>query len=343
MNYYLKRVGQAVFTLLSVITLAFVLYRLMPGGPAQYMRMQLMTAGSDSFVGGGGARSAEQINRLVEAYTGFQPDKPIYLQYIDYVKGIILHQDFGRSIWQSEPVFDVLFKAMPWSIFVSVYGLVAGFAMTIILGAVMAYAEGSGFDKSMTVLIMVLHSIPYYVVGILGLSFLAYQLGWFPTAGRMNPNTTPGLNYAFMAGVVHHGALPILTAFVSAFGGGALGMRANSVRVLGNDYLRVARLRGLSNSRIALRYVGRNAMLPMYTSFMIGISAVFSSSVIMERIFTYPGVGWYTFGALERKDYPLLMGSLIFFTTITLIGVLVADLSYGIIDPRADTNDQESY
>ena len=343
MNYYVKRIGQSIFTLVSVITISFVLYRLMPGGPVQQLRTQLMTGGGGSFVSGGGDRSMEEINRLVDVYTGIRPDRPLYLQYIDYFQSIIIEQDFGRSIWQNEPVFEVLFQAMPWSIFVSVYGLISGFAMTIILGAVMAYLEGDTFDKLMTVLIMVLHSIPYYVVGILGLSFVAYSLGWLPTGGRMNPNTTPGLNLPFMIGVVRHGTLPIATAFVSAFGGGALSMRANSVRVLGEDYLRVARLRGLSNSRIALRYVGRNALLPMYTSFMIGISAIFSSSVIMERIFTYPGVGWYTFGALEHRDYPLLMGSVIFFTIITLIGILIADFSYGILDPRASTQDQESY
>jgi peptide/nickel transport system permease protein len=343
MNYYAKRIAQAVFTLYAVITLSFVLYRGMPSGPVQQLRTKLLTGGGSTFVGGSGAMSAAKVNRLVEVYTSIRPDVPMHVAYFNYMREIILHQDFGRSIWQSEPVFQVLFQAMPWSIFVSVYGLIAGFAMTILLGTLMAYAEGGRFDKATTVLVMITHSIPYYVVGILALSFLAYGLGWFPTGGRMNPNTTPGFNIPFMLGVVHHGALPILTAFVVGFGGRALKMRANSVRVLGEDYLRVARLRGLPNSRIALRYVGRNAILPIYTSFMIGLSALFSSSVIMERIFTYPGVGWYTFGALERRDFPLLMGSLIFFTTITLVGVLIADFTYGIIDPRANMSDQENY
>ena len=342
MNYYAKRFAQAVFTLFVVISLSFALYRLMPGGPVQQLRTQLMTGGA-GFVSGGGERSMQEINRLVEIYTGIRPDVPIHVAYFNYMRDIILYQDFGRSIWQNEPVFKVLFQAMPWSIFVSVYGLVFGFAVKIILGAIMAYKEGSRFDKAMTVLIMGLQSIPYYVVAILALSFLAYQLGWFPTSGRMDPSTTPGFNVPFMLSVAHHGALPILTTFIVGFGIGALSMRANSVRVMGEDYLRVARLRGLSNSRIALRYVGRNAILPMYTGFMIGLSAIFSSSVIMERIFTYPGVGWYTFGALENQDYPLLMGALIFFTTITLTGILIADLTYGFIDPRADVSDKESY
>ena len=120
-------------------------------------------------------------------------------------------------------------------------------------------------------------------------------------------------------------------------------MRGNCIRVMGSNYLYVARLRGLSDTRIAIRYVGRNAILPLYTGFMISLAAIFSSSIIMEQIFAYPGVGWYTYDALVNRDYPLLMGILIFFSTVTVIGVMIADLTYGLIDPRATTQDQEDF
>ncbi|WP_459191015.1 ABC transporter permease [Halosimplex sp. J119] len=330
MRYTLKRTGQAVLTLFVVVTLAFVMFRLMPGGPLESIRTQLMREAAAS----GDQINMERINSRVELMTNIRPDEPIYVQYIDYMGDVILNQDFGRSIWQQEPVFELLFKAMPWSVFISIYGLLLGFTTNIFLGAVMAYNEGTRFDSGLTGVIIALNSVPYYVAAILMLVAFSYQLELTPIGGRYDPSTTQGFNLPFMISVVQHAALPIFSSFVVGFGGGALGMRGNSVRILGEDYVRAARIRGLSNSIIAARYVGKNAILPMYTGLMIGIAGIFSSSVILEQIFTYPGVGWYTFGALENRDYPLLMGSFIFYTTITIVGILIADLTYGLIDPR---------
>jgi peptide/nickel transport system permease protein len=339
MNYYVKRIGQAVFTLFTVITISFFMYRLLPGSPIEVMRQQMIQQALQE----GGQVDTQRINHLVEIYTGIQPDEPVYVQYFNYVRDIILYQDFGRSLWKNESVFKLLFTAMPWTVFISIYGLFLGFTSNVLLGAFMAYKEGGRFDKAMSTIATVMSSVPYYVIAILMLAYLAFEWGIFPTGGRYNPNTTPGFNWPFMAGVINHAILPILTGFVVGFGGGALAMRGNSIRVLGEDYIRVAQLRGLGQFRIATRYVTRNAILPMYTSLMIGIAGIFNGAIIMEQIFNYPGVGWYTYGALQNRDYPLLMGIFIFFTTITLLGVLVADLTYGLIDPRASTGDRESY
>lgn len=339
MNYYAKRVGQAVLTLFTVVTLTFVLYRLMPGGPVEMMQSRLIGQMEAS----GQAVNEQMIDRMVNLYTGYDPDQPIHVAYYQYVRDMVLHLDFGQSIQHQEPVFDVLFRALPWSVFVSVYGLILGYTANLVLGSIMAYKEGSWFDKIASVGAIFLNSIPYYIGGILMLSFLAYELGWFPTGGRYPEGTTPGFNIPFMLGVIHHAALPIASSFIVGFGGGALEMRGNSIRVMGEDYLRVARLRGLSDFRIATWYVGRNSLLPLYTKFMIGIAAIFSSSIVMEQIFRYPGMGWYTFDALKLRDYPLLMGVLILFSTVTVTGVLIADLTYGLIDPRATQGDREAY
>lgn len=339
MNYYVKRISQAVFTLFTVLTISFFMYRFLPSGPIETMRQQMVQQAMQE----GGRVDIQQINHLVEIRTGIQPDEPVYVQYFNYVRDVVLYQDFGQSIWKNEPVFSLLFKAMPWSVFVSIYGLFLGFTVNVLLGAFMAYKEGGRFDKATSTLATVTTSVPYYVVAVLMLAYLAYEWGIFPTGGRYGSNTVPGFNWPFMASVVSHAILPILTGFVVGFGSGALAMRGNSIRILGEDYIRVAQLRGLGQFRIATRYVTRNAILPMYTTLMIGISGIFSSSIIMEQLFNYPGVGWYTYGALQHRDYPLLMGVFIFFTTVTLIGVLAADLTYGLIDPRASTGDRESY
>jgi peptide/nickel transport system permease protein len=323
-RYFLKRAGQGVLTLLVVSAIAFFLYRLMPGGPFRYSRM-----------------SAADASR-VETVWGFDPTEPLYVQYLGYMQDVILHGDFGESFFRGEPVFDVLFRAMPWSFFISIYGLLLGFSTKVVLGALMAYREGSRFDKSLTALTILTSSVPYYIVAIGALAFGAYQLGWFPTAGRYPGGTTPGFNLPFMLGIVYHAALPVLTGFIVGFGGG-LAMRGNSIRLLGEDFVRHARIRGVSARRMTSRYVLQNAILPMYTGLLIGISSIFSSGIITERIFSYVGVGWYTFEAFVKRDYPLLMGSFLFYTAMTIAGILIAEFTYGLIDPRAGTTDRETY
>jgi peptide/nickel transport system permease protein len=339
MWYYARRIGQALLVLFVAITLAFVLFRLLPGGPTDVIRQRLVEQMQRS----GTTVDMTRVNRLIEAYTGVAPDQPIYVAYYEYIRDIVLYQDFGRSVWQNEPVFPYLFEKMPWSIFLSVYGLALGRTSGLLLGAAMAYKEGSRLDQGLTGFTILNRSIPYYVVAILSLILFGFVLGWLPTAGRATPGTAPGMNLPFVAGVVEHAALPVLSTLVAGFGG-ALAFRGNCIRELGEGYIRVARLRGISDARIAIRYVGRNAILPVYTNLMLGIAGVFGSGIIIETIFSYPAVGYATFNALTNRDYPLLMGTFIFFTTITVVGILIADLTYGIVDPRVSGGgDRESY
>jgi peptide/nickel transport system permease protein len=341
MSYYLKRLGQSVLVFFVSITVTFALYRMLPFGPVEMMRVNLMNQLVQQ--GNPSPEQVEKINRMVEAYTGINPEQPWYVAYYEYLYDIVVYQDFGVSITKREPVFQILFKAMPWSLFISIYGLALGTTVSLLLGAAMAYTEGSRFDAGMTVVSIINTTVPYYIVAIIALIVFSFNLGWFPSGGRMTQGTTPGFNYPFIAGIVEHAALPILSSFIAGFGG-ALAFRGNCIREMGKGYIRLARLRGISQGRIAIRYVGRNALLPIYTSIMMGIASLFGSSIILETIFNYPAMGFVTFEALMDRDYPLIMGSFIFFTTITLLGILIADLTYGIIDPRVKGGgDRESY
>ncbi|MFC6825054.1 ABC transporter permease [Halopelagius fulvigenes] len=330
-----KRVAQAILTVYVVISLTFGMIRLMPGGPMDYLRGQLIQSSS-------GDVNMQQINRLVEVYTNVNPDKPVWQQYIDYVISIA-SGDLGRSIIYSEPVADILANALPWTLLLMVTSIFLTFVLGVSLGAVMAYNEGELIDVGTTLNGIFLNSVPYYVAGILLVYVLGYQLGWFPTGGRMTSGTTVGFNYPFLAGALHHAALPIMSLVITGFGGWALSMRGNSIRILGEDYLRVAQLRGLPSRRISLWYVGRNAILPMYTGLMISIGFVFGGSVILEQIFRYPGVGYYLYQSIGARDYPLMMGGFLIITITVAIGVFIADATYGFIDPRAGGGDHESY
>lgn len=335
-EYLLKRTAQALVTVFTVITLSFLVIRLMPGGPVAHYKAQLQQSGR--------AYSQAEINRRVELITSVNPDKPILEAYVDFVVGLLTRGDLGRSIWQNEPVMDVIADAMPWTILVSAISLVVLYTIAIVLGAIMAYTEGSRFDIGSSVVSVVVTSVPFYVVAIVLLWFLGYQWGVFPTGGRVNPDIAPGFRVPYVVSILKHAALPVASLVIAGFGTAALSMRGNSIQVLGSDYLRVARLRGLPQRRIALRYVGRNAVLPMYTGIMIALGGLFGGSIILEEIFTYRGIGYMVFKSLGPKDYPLLMGGFLFITLGVVVGVFIADLTYGWVDPRAGSGgDRESF
>ena len=338
-SYYTRRISMSVLVLFLSVTFAFFVFRFMPGSPTEALEQELIKRAQRS----GGEVNRQRIERMVATITAVDPSKPAHIAYYEYLRDIILYQDFGESIWKGEPVFEYLVEKIPWSIFLSIYGLTVGRAIGILLGAMMAYKEGTKADSGLTLFTILNRGVPYYFVAIIFLVFFAFNLEWFPTSGRMNTDTVAGLNYPFIAGLVNHAALPIITTIVAGFGGG-LAFRGNSVREMGKPYIKLAHLRGISGGRIAVRYVGRNAILPVYTGIVMGIASLFGSSIIIEQIFTYPAVGYATFNALTQRDYPLLMGSFVLFTALTVFGVLLADLTYGIIDPRVNSGgDRESF
>lgn len=334
-RYFLTRVGQAILTFFTVITLTFALVRLMPGGPAALIEAQLRTSGRTF--------TEEEIANQVELYTKINPEKPIPQAYADYLTSVFTG-DLGESIWYSRSVMEILADALPWTIYLSAVSLLLTFGIGIALGAAMAYAEGSRFDFGSSTVSIIITSIPFYVVAVGLLWFIGYQWGLLPTGGRVSQDIAPGLTVDYVGSILRHSAMPIGALTIAGFGGRALAMRGNSIQVLGNDYLRVARLRGLSERRIALRYVARNAILPMYTSIMIAIGSLFGGAIILEEIFAYPGAGYYVLRSIGARDYPLLMGGFLFITFGTVLGVFLADLSYGLVDPRAGSGaDRESF
>jgi len=335
-NYYAQRFAQLVITAISVVTFSFAIIRLMPGGPMDYLRAQLS---ADM----GAGRTQEEINSIVESYVSVNPDAPIHVAYVDYVASL-LRGEMGRSVWYDRPVAGIIADALPWTVFIMLVSLLFTFGLGIVLGALMAYFEGEATDNVGSVVSVVLTSIPYYIFALVLLFLLAYQNSFFPTGARYGSNVTPGVDVDFFLSVLHHGTLPILSLVLTGFGGWALSMRGNSIRVLGEDYLRVAELRGIPDYRIALKYVGQNAILPMYTGLLISIGFMFGGAVILEEIFKYPGLGYYILRAVETRDYPLLMGGFVVITFAVLVAILFADLTYGRIDPRAEGGkERETY
>ncbi|MFB6152585.1 MAG: ABC transporter permease [Haloarculaceae archaeon] len=333
-NYYVKRTLRVVVTIWAVVSFTFALIRLLPGGPMVQMRARLVQQGY----------SPSQIEALMETYTKVNPDQPLYVQYIDYM-GSLLQLNMGDSISKSRTVEAIIGGALPWTVLVAVSSVILIFAIAITWGAVMAYWEGTRFDVVSSAISILLSAIPFYVLGMLLVIFLGYEMGWFPVRYRIS-NELAGepLSVKFVIDALHHAALPILSMAISGAGLQALAMRGNSISILGKDYVEVARLRGLSDRRIAITYVARNAILPMYTGFLTLIAFYLGGTVIIEEIFTYQGIGYYMFQALEARDYPLMMGVFIIITTALVLSVYIADLTYGMIDPRIKSGDSsEAY
>lgn len=334
MNYYLKRFFMWGLVIYLSISLTFVLIRFLPGGPEETLINQYLQRGMSY---------REAVNQA-QLVINYDADAPIWQQYINYVSDIILRGDFGKSIFMGDSAVKLYANAIPWSIYISVTALGVNFLSGVGLGALIAYKEGSRLDTGVTTYMIWSNAVPFFIVAILLLIFLGYQAQWFPTGGRYNPYTTPGFNIPFLRSVIYHAALPLSAVILTGLGGPAISMRANSIRTLGSDYIRVAQLRGLPTNRIALRYVARNAVLPLYTGIVISIGTIFGGSIILEQIFSYPGMGYVMFQAISLRDYPVMMAGFVFLTIGMMTGILAADLTYNKIDPRAGTGaSRESY
>lgn len=336
-NYYVNRVIQGLITIYAVITISFVIIRFLPGGPMEALRTQLLQRMRQT----GESIDQQRINTLVEAYVSVTPDDPIWQQYIDYIISIMTG-DFGDSFQYGVPVLNVIAEALPWTLLLFGFATILTFVINLSLGSLMAYAERSKFDVVTSLYAIVSASIPFYILAIVLVVIFGDMLGIFPSSGKMNTTAPEGFNVPFILGILNHLTLP-MASIVLTSGATSLAMRANSISVLGENFVRVARLRGLTSYTISTRYVGRNAVLPMYTSLMIRLGTLFGGSVVLETVFTYSGLGYVLFRAIELRDYSLMMGGFILITVMIVVGLLIADLTYGFLDPRIRTSDTESF
>lgn len=329
-NYYVRRTARVLVTIFLVASLTFGLVRLLPGGPFTLLRAQLLRQGVP----------ADEVDARIANLQNIRPDEPLWMQYIDYMTALV-QGNLGESISLGEPVVSVLAKAAPWTVFVVLVSTILVFVVGIFLGSLQAYWEGSRFDQLVTGVSISMMSLPFYVVAVLLLYVFAYQFGWLPTAGTISNSVDRSLSVPFVVSALKHSILPIVSYTLGAAGGQALAMRGNSIQVLGNDYVQVARLRGLSDRRIATRYVARNAILPLYTGFLLLIGFRLGGTVILEQIFSYTGLGYYMITALNANDYPLMMGTFLVITVALVIGVYIADLTYSRIDPRISAGESD--
>ncbi|MEM2294321.1 MAG: ABC transporter permease [Candidatus Bathyarchaeia archaeon] len=327
MKWVYRRILGAAITLFSTINIIFFLIRLMPGNPIDFIVTQYIEAGVPY----------EEAYRFVSTAFGIELNKPLHLQYIDFIFNL-LKGSLGNSIVYRTPVSQIIFSALPWTIFTVSLGLSLSFLGGVFLGLLSAYKRNSVIDKILQVLSVSSVAIPNYIFAYIFIIIFCRMLNLFPMMGAYDSlKVKPGFNLPFILNVMHHAILPILCYFIAGFGAWLLRMRGTSVSVLGEYHISFARLRGLSSNRIMWKYVGRNAILPVFAIFAINVGYIFGGSTLIENIFRYPGVGLYISRAVSNRDYTLMQGIFFLLTFSVIVSNLIADLLYSFLDPRVKT------
>lgn len=330
MKFYARRIGFYIITLWATISLNFLLPRLMPGNPADIMIAKLQRNGGDI---------SETTIRNIKLLLG-SDDSSMWEQYIGYW-GQMLRGDLGISVTKyPTPVAELIGTALPWTLILVGVATIISFILGIALGAWAGWKRGTWVDHIIPAT-TVLQSIPYFWLALVLVSVFSVGLGIFPIIGGYDVfdfPRGPEWTWAFFADAVAHAALPALTIVLSSVGGWLFGMRNMMVSTLAEDYIITAEAKGLRPRRILTMYASRNAAIPSIAGFAITLGFVVAGSIVMEQVFTYPGIGKLMFQAVQNSDYALMQGVFLVITITVLAANFIMDLVYGFIDPRARHN-----
>lgn len=326
--WLVRRLAKAILTVFIVTTGTFFMVRLLPGNPVDtYIQTQIAQTGISY------ADAAAQARNLFS----LDPDQPLIQQYVTYMLNLV-HGDFGNSLLSpGTTVAEVIKTYLPWTLFSVGVATIFSFIIGIAAGMLMAYRRESWVDHLLSSLGSLLHAIPNYILAILIVVFLGVKLQWFnltEARGSYTPGVEPSFSLSFLNDIFYHAMLPILAYALTTVGSWALVMKSSTTETLGEDYVTVARARGLSDSRIRTGYVGRNAVLPLFSQLAVSLGFVVGGSIFVEKIFSYQGIGYILFNAVNGRDYAVLQGIFLVVTISVVAANLLADILYSRLDPR---------
>ncbi|UFN48921.1 ABC transporter permease [Roseomonas sp. OT10] len=318
MRLLLGRLGHALFVLWAVATLTFLVFRLMPGDPT-------LNFLSESF--------SEEMRAALLASFGL--DRPLHEQYGLYLLSLV-QGDFGISFLQKRPVADILMEALPNTVALTVTALLVAYAFGIVAGAFLAFARGTLIEGVAIPAALATRAAPEFWLGMILLSWLSFAWGIFPSGGAGVAGAEHASEWARMTSLdfLRHLALPAITLALYLQGLPLLLMRATMLEVLNDEFIVMARMKGLSRWAIVMRHAARNALLPVATAFALGLGQSFGGNVVIEQVFSWPGLGRVLVGAVQGADYPLAQGAFILIAFVLVLMNTVADLLYAWLDPR---------
>ncbi|MEU2987244.1 ABC transporter permease [Micromonospora aurantiaca] len=321
MRFLLQRVAFYLFTAWAAITLNFFIPRMVPGDPVQSLISRNQ-----------GRISADAIASLRVLF-GLDSDRSLWEQYVAYW-GQLLHGDLGLSFtFFPAPVSQVIGDSLPWTVGLVGVTTIVSFLLGTALGVGAGWRRGSWIDGLLPATTF-LSSIPYFWLGLVAIALFAGPGSFFPSSGGYEPGLVPAFDAYFIPSALQHSILPAATILVSSMSGWILSMRNMMVTVASEDYITVAHAKGLSERRVALSYAARNALLPNVSGFALSLGFIVGGTLLVEIVFSYPGLGFQLFQAVGAKDYPLMQGIFLIITISVLVANLLADVAYLLLDPR---------
>ena len=320
-----KRLLLSLLTVWIALTFTFVLVRQMPGDVLHTLALQLQNTHGLAYA---------QAREMAKLQICYDPDEPIPSQYYHYLANL-LQGNLGRSTTYRIPVVDILVSALPWTVFITFMAAGFSFVLGTTLGFWTAWRRGSWLEPALTFYATLTQAIPDFLLGVMLLLVLGVQLQWLPLRGAYSPETDPGLNLAFLASLLQHAVLPVLAFSIPAIGSWALSAKATATSVLGEDYLLVARAKGLQPWRILRDYLGRNAIIPLISSLATSLGALLGGSMLIETLFGFPGLGYFLAQSIGTRDYPLMQGLFLLSTLAIVAGNLSAEVLSRRLDPRS--------
>ena len=313
-----KRLLLMIFVLWAVATILFLVFRLMPGNP-------LVAYIDPTF-------TEEQQEALLRL---FGLDRPLYEQYFIYL-GNLLQGELGDSFFYRAPVGEVIMKAFPNTIVLTFSSLLIAYVFGVLAGAVLAWKRGTWVEGVGIPAVLATRAAPEFWLGMVFLAIFSFNLGWFPAGGANTAGAEFSSEWArfFSLDFLKHLALPALTLALYLQGMPLLLMRTNMLEVMQEDFITMARMKGLSGWAIVIRHAARNALLPVVTAFALGVGHSVGGNVVVETVFSWPGLGRLLVNAVAASDYPLAQGAFLLITAVLVTMNFVADLLYSVLDPR---------
>jgi peptide/nickel transport system permease protein len=324
MVYLVRRLGLYLVTAWAAITINFFIPRMMPGNPVELLVSRLSQ---------NGPVSPGLYHSLAVAF-GLNTNSSLITQYFQYW-GELFHGDLGLSItYYPSTVTSVIATALPWTIGLVGTATVIAFIVGTVIGTLAAWRRGSWLDVALPSTAF-LQAMPYFLVGLVAIEIFGVKLGWLPISGGYTPGLSTSFSGSFLASASSHALLPGATIVLTSMAGWMVGQRNVMITTLDQDYVLVAQAKGISQRRVMIMYAARNAILPNFASFAQALGFVVSGALLVELVFSYPGIGFVLLNAVNNEDYPLIEAIFLIIVLAVLAANFIADLVYVGLDPRA--------
>jgi len=311
--FIVRRLTWGVFLVFGVVCIVFFAVEAAPGNPFAHLESPKMTKAD--------------LQRIKEKW-GYGEDKTAWDRFTIYLKRLTTEADLGISIAQNRPVSDILERAIPNTLKLTIAALILDFVLGILIGVISALRQNSALDHACTLGALFVYSMPGFWLALMLALVFAVQLQWLPRSGIHDPGETGILDY------LEHLLLPAFTLGVAGAAATARFQRSALLEVVRQDYIRTARAKGLEERSVIWKHAMRNALMPTITLFGLYLPFLVSGAIITETIFGWPGMGQRTIEAINMRDVPVVTAISIVLATMVIVGNLVADILYAIVDPR---------